>query len=35
MPVRNFKEIEQRIEQGSKNRSIGATLMNSHSSRAQ
>ncbi|KRX03487.1 SMAD/FHA domain [Pseudocohnilembus persalinus] len=34
MPVRNFKEIEQRIEQGSKNRSIGATLMNSHSSRA-
>lgn len=33
-PVRSLAEIEKRIEEGSKNRSIAATQMNAHSSRA-
>ncbi len=32
-PVTNFEEIENKMEEGNKNRTIGATLMNATSSR--
>lgn len=32
-PVDNYDSIEQKVEEGNKNRSIGATLMNASSSR--
>lgn len=34
LPVRSFEEIEKRMEEGNKHRSLGATLMNATSSRA-
>ncbi len=32
-PVDNYESIEYKVEEGNKNRSIGATLMNASSSR--
>lgn len=34
IPVRSFSEIEQRMDEGNRHRSVGATLMNATSSRA-